>query len=72
MSETSYSSIALDNSEISKLAINIIKQHLSGLPVGQARQVLNEVVLLIDATMLIDCETSEFHRACEGFQDADS
>lgn len=71
MSEASYSSIALDNSEISKLAINIIKHHLGGLPVGQARQVLNEVAFLIDATMLIDCETSEFQRAYEGFQNAD-
>ncbi len=72
MSEASYSSIGLDNSEISKLAISIIKNNLGGLPVGQARQVLTEVALLIDATMLIDCETSEFQRACEGFQNADS
>lgn len=72
MSEVSYGSIALDNAEISKLAINIIKHHLGGLPVGQARLVLTEVAFLIDATMLIDCETSEFQRACEGFQSVDS
>ncbi|HAW2445293.1 TPA: hypothetical protein JLP73_003520 [Escherichia coli] len=67
----SYSSMTLKDSDTSRLALNIIRQHLGGLPVGQARLVLRKCEFMIDATMFVDCETNEFQRAFEGFQNAD-
>lgn len=71
MQNNNYSSIALKDSDASRLALDIIKQHLGGLPVGQARLILRKCEFMIDATMLVDCGSSEFQRACEGFQNAD-
>ena len=68
MPDENYSSIELSHTD--RAALTLIKHHLNGLPVGQARRVLREAELMIDATMLVDCSASEFKKACEGFQSA--
>lgn len=70
MPDENYSSIELSHTDITRAALTLIKHHLNGLPVGQARRVLREAELMIDATMLVDCSASEFKKACEGFQSA--
>ncbi|WP_152664218.1 hypothetical protein [Erwinia tracheiphila] len=71
MPDDNYSSIELSHIEITRAALTLIKDHLDGLPVGQARRGLRETELMIDATMFLDCSASEFKKACEGFQSSD-
>lgn len=65
-----YTSPGLEEIELTRTALVIIEKHLHGIPVGQARQILRQAEFLIDATTGIDCEASEFRKACAGFDRA--
>lgn len=67
MKQHDYTSPALSESDVSLRALAIIRQHLDGLPIGQARRVLRHAELMMDATMPVSCSGSEFQRASEGF-----
>ncbi|MFN1149950.1 hypothetical protein [Serratia liquefaciens] len=70
MTESEYSSIALTDAEVTRRALQVIGQHLGDLPLGQARRILRQAELMMDATTFINCDADEFRRACEGFQSA--
>ncbi|ONU48699.1 hypothetical protein [Burkholderia cenocepacia] len=72
MPDDNYTTIHLDDFEAERRALEIIKAHLAGLPVGQARRVLKRAEFWIDATTIVDCDANEFQRAYEELQRAGS
>ncbi|WP_342705071.1 hypothetical protein OHZ10_28275 [Burkholderia arboris] len=72
MPDDSYTTIHLDEFEAEQRALEIIRLHLTGLPVGQARRVLRRAEFWIDATTFVDRDASEFQRAYEELQRAGS
>lgn len=70
MQHTPYSSEHLDDIDVTLRALSIIRQHLDGLPVGQARRILRQADMMMDATSQVNCAGEAFQQACEGFQAA--
>lgn len=71
MNET-YESSHLSDTQISAVALSVIKTHFHGMSVGQVKCILREVELIINSTMMVNCAGEEFQKAVAGFQAADS
>lgn len=58
-----YEDTILSNSNVTLIALSIIKEHLHGMSVGQACRVLAQTELLLKSAMVIDCTSEMFQKA---------
>ncbi len=70
MDHFTYTSPSLDDAEVDRRAVALVQAHLDGLPVGQARQILQRAERWMDALTTVDCSASDFPQAVEALRGA--
>ncbi|HAT1685372.1 TPA: hypothetical protein I8Y21_006230 [Klebsiella oxytoca] len=65
-----YEDTFLSDSEVTLMALSIIKEHLHGMSVGQACRVLLQTEQLFKSATMIDCTSELFQKADEELSSA--